>query len=104
MTGDRSKVQCCKEQYCIGTCNVRSMNQGKLEVKKQEMARANINILRRAQSQGPDSQAGVLLPPGVVHGEGCCERVLGVDSVGSCSWWEGNVASIGALVALAGTC
>ena len=41
VTGDRSKVQCCKEQYCIGTCNVRSMNQGKLEVVKQEMARVN---------------------------------------------------------------
>ena len=40
-----SKVQCCKEQYCIGTWNVRSMNQGKLEVVKQEMARVNINIL-----------------------------------------------------------
>ena len=37
-TGGRSKVQCCKEQYCIGTWNVRSMNQGKLEVVKQEMA------------------------------------------------------------------
>ena len=34
MTGDRSKVQCCKEQYCIGTWNVKSMNQGKLEVVK----------------------------------------------------------------------
>ena len=45
MTGDRSKVQCYKEQYCIGTWNVRSMNQGKLEVVKQEMARVNINIL-----------------------------------------------------------
>ena len=45
MTGDRSKVQCCKEQYCIGTWNVRSMNQGKLEVVKQEMARVNVNIL-----------------------------------------------------------
>ena len=44
-TGDRSKVQCYKEQYCIGTWNVRSMNQGKLEVVKQEMARMNINIL-----------------------------------------------------------
>ena len=40
-----SKVQCCKEQYCIGTWNVRSMNQGKLEVVKQEMARVNIDIL-----------------------------------------------------------
>ena len=43
--GDRSKVQCCKEQYFIGTWNVRSMNQGKLEVVKQEMARVNIDIL-----------------------------------------------------------
>ena len=45
VTGDRSKVRCSKEQYCIGTWNVRSMNQGKLEVVKQEMARVNINIL-----------------------------------------------------------
>ena len=45
VTGDRSKVQCCKEQYCIGTWNVRSMNQGRLEVVKQEMARVNIDIL-----------------------------------------------------------
>ena len=45
VTGDRSKVQCCKEQYCIGTWNVRTMNQGKLEVVKQEMVRVNINIL-----------------------------------------------------------
>ena len=44
VTGDGSKVQCCKEQYCIGTWNVRSMNQGKLEVVKQEMARVNIDI------------------------------------------------------------
>ena len=43
-TGDGSKFQCCKEQYCIGTWN-RSMNQGKLEVVKQEMARVNIDIL-----------------------------------------------------------
>ena len=41
VTGDRCKVQCCKEQYCIGKWNVRSMNQGKLEVVKQEMARVN---------------------------------------------------------------
>ena len=45
VTGDRSKVQCCKEQYCIGTWNVRSMNQGKLEVVKQEMSRVNVDIL-----------------------------------------------------------
>ena len=44
-TGDRSKVQCCKQQYCIGTWNARSMNQGKLEVVKQERARVNIDIL-----------------------------------------------------------
>ena len=45
VTGDRSKVRCCKEQYCIGTWNVRTMNQSKLEVVKKEMARVNINIL-----------------------------------------------------------
>jgi len=45
MTGDGSKLQCCKEQYCIGTWNVRSMNQCKLEVVKQEMARVNVVIL-----------------------------------------------------------
>ena len=45
VTGDRSKVQCGKEQYCIGTWNIRSMNQGKLEVVKQEMASVNIHIL-----------------------------------------------------------
>ena len=44
-TGDRSKVRCCKEQYCRGTWNVRSMNQGKLEVVKQEMARVNVDLL-----------------------------------------------------------
>ena len=45
VTGDKSKVRCCKEQYCTGTWNVRSMNQGKLEVVKQEMARVNSDIL-----------------------------------------------------------
>ena len=45
VTGDRSKVRCYKEQYCIGTWNVRSMNQGKLEVVKQEIARVNVDIL-----------------------------------------------------------
>ena len=45
VTDDRSKVRFCKEQYCIGTWNVTSMNQGKLEVIKQEMARVNIDIL-----------------------------------------------------------
>ena len=45
VTGDGSKAWCCTEQYCIGTWNVRSMNQGKLEVVKQEMARVNIDIL-----------------------------------------------------------
>ena len=44
-TGDRSKIRCCKEQYCIGTWNVRSINQGKLEVIKQEMAKVNVDIL-----------------------------------------------------------
>ena len=42
VTGGRSKVRCCKEHYCIGTWNVTSMNQGKLEVVKQEIARMNI--------------------------------------------------------------
>ena len=45
LTSNGSKVQCCKQQYCIGTWNVRSMNQGKWEVVKQETARVNINIL-----------------------------------------------------------
>ena len=45
VTGDRSKVRCCKEPYCIGTWNARSMNQGKLEVVKQEVAKVNFDIL-----------------------------------------------------------
>ena len=45
VTGDRSKIRCCKEPYCIRTWNVRSMNQGNLKVVKQEMARVNIDIL-----------------------------------------------------------
>ena len=45
VTGDRCKIRCCKEQYCIGTWNVRSMNPGKLKVVKQEMARVNVDIL-----------------------------------------------------------
>jgi len=44
VTGDGSKAQCCKEKYCIGTWNVRSTNQGKLQIVKQEMARVNIDI------------------------------------------------------------
>ena len=50
-TGDRSKVRCCKEQYSIGTWNVRFMNQGKLEVVKQEMARVNIDILEISEQK-----------------------------------------------------
>ena len=46
VTGDRSKIRCYKEQYCTGTWNVKSMNQGKLEVVKQQMARVNVDILR----------------------------------------------------------
>ena len=45
VTGNGSKIRCCKEQYCIGTWNVRSMNQGKLEVVKEEMARVHVDIL-----------------------------------------------------------
>ena len=52
VTGDGSKVQCCKEQYCIGTWNVRYMNQGKLEVVKQEIARVNIDILGISELNG----------------------------------------------------
>ena len=51
-SGDESKIQSCKEQYCIGTWNVRSMNQGKLEVVKQEMARVNIDILGISELNG----------------------------------------------------
>ena len=54
VTGDRSKVRCCKEQYCVGTWNVRSMNQGKLEVIKQEMARVNVNILGMGEFNSDD--------------------------------------------------
>ena len=53
VTGDRSKVRCCKKQYCIGTWNVRSMNQGKLEVVKQEMARVNVDIRRISELKWP---------------------------------------------------
>ena len=53
VTGDRSKVQCYKEQYCIGTWNVRSKNQGKLEVVKQEMARVDIDILGISKLKWP---------------------------------------------------
>ena len=45
VTGNGSDVRCCKEQYCMGTWNYMSINQGKLQVIKQEMARVNINIL-----------------------------------------------------------
>ena len=45
VSGGGSKVRCCKEQYCLGTWNVRSSNQGKLDVVKQEMARLNTDIL-----------------------------------------------------------
>ena len=49
VSGDKSKVRCCKEQYCKRTWNVRSMNQGKLEVVKQEMARVNVDILGNSE-------------------------------------------------------
>ena len=52
VTGDGSNVRCCKEQYCIGIWNVKSMNQGKLEVVKQEMARVSTNILGISQLNG----------------------------------------------------
>ena len=52
VTGDRSEVWCCKEQYCIGTWNVKSTNQGKLEVVKQEVAKVNIDILGIGELNG----------------------------------------------------
>ena len=52
VTDDRSKVRSCKEQYCIGTWNVRSMNQGKLEVVKQETTQVNIDILGISELDG----------------------------------------------------
>ena len=52
VTGDGSKVQCFKGQYCTGTWNVRSVNQGKLEVIKQEMAGVNIDILGISELNG----------------------------------------------------
>ena len=52
VTCDGSKVRCCKEQFCIGTWNVRSMNQCKLEVVKQEMARVNVDILGISKLNG----------------------------------------------------
>ena len=52
VTGDRSKVRCCKEQYHIGTWNVRPINQGKLQVVKQEMARVNVDILGISELKG----------------------------------------------------
>ena len=52
VTGDGSKVQCYKEQYCIGTWNVRFMNQGILEMVKQEMARINIDVLGKMDWNG----------------------------------------------------
>ena len=53
VAGDRSKVRCCEEQYCIGTRNVKCMNQGKLEVVKQEMARVNVDILGISELKWP---------------------------------------------------
>ena len=54
VTGDRRKVRCCKEQYCIGAWTVRSMNQGKLEVVKQEMTKVNIDISESVNYNGPE--------------------------------------------------
>ena len=51
VTGDRSKVRCCTEQYCIGTWNVRSMNQGKLEVVKQEMNQGKLEVVKQEMAR-----------------------------------------------------
>ena len=53
VTGNKSKIRCCKKQYCIGTWNVRSMNQGKLGVVKQNMARVNVEILGISELKNP---------------------------------------------------
>ena len=53
VTGDGSKVRCCKEKYCIGRWTVRSVNQGKLEVGKQEIAIVNIDILGISELKWP---------------------------------------------------
>ena len=58
VTGDGSKVRCWKEQYCIGTWKVRSMNKGKMKVDKQEMARVNIDILGISELRCAGSQQG----------------------------------------------
>ena len=54
VSGDESKIWCCKEQYCIRTWNIRSMNQSKLDVVKQEMVRINIDILGISELSGPE--------------------------------------------------
>ena len=56
VTGDENKIRYCREQYCIGTWNVRSMNQGKLAVVKQEMVRININILGISEVNGQNGR------------------------------------------------
>ena len=60
-TCDRRKVRCCKEQYCIGTWNVRSMNQGKLEMVKQEMARVNVDILGNNELRWTENSSKCIL-------------------------------------------
>ena len=68
VTGDRSKVPCCKEQYCIGTWNVRSMNQGKLEVVKQEMARVNVdNGWDGGEMGGRSKREGIYVYQQLIH-------------------------------------
>ena len=54
VSGGESKVRCCKVQYCIGIWNVRSMDQGKLDVVRQEMARVNIDILGISELNGQE--------------------------------------------------
>ena len=73
VSGGKSKIQCSKEQYCIGTLNVKYMNQGKMDVVKQEMTRVNINILRISELK--------LTGMGSFNSDGHCIYYCGQDTL-----------------------
>ena len=90
VTGDGSKVRCCKEQYCIRTWNIRSTNQGKLEVVKQEMARVNIDILGISELNGREWANLIQMTHIYYCGEDSLRRnglVLIVNKSPKCSTW-----------------